>query len=134
MNIKPLIYSLLSTESTITDCVGTDIYPGAAPRSIGSRPCIVYQIISETPQSTANRAATRLFKFRIQFSCYAKDSATNSSIRQAMMDLMENKFHRVAGYDLNIFFINDIDSMEAATDASDLSDFKTVLDFFFWVS
>ena len=63
--------------------------------------------------------ATALTKYRVQFSCFSFDSVTNTSLVSALKALFDVKAITGAGYTLQAFEDNSIDSSQAPQDASE---------------
>jgi hypothetical protein len=86
MSASTIIYSLLSTNTGVTNLVGTKIYPIEAPQTTAF-PYIVFQAISNMPTNTKSGVST-MDKTRIQVTAVAKKQsdidAIGSAVRSAL--------------------------------------------------
>ena len=68
MSVETELYTLLTSESDITDLVGTAIYPYVIPQDV-SLPAIVYQQIAGVPGYTAD-GQDNLTPYELQVTCW----------------------------------------------------------------
>lgn len=129
MNVKEAIYSILTADAGISAIVGTKVYPSVAPSSAVA-PFVVYSVISNAPiQTMAGSVST---KYRIQFSCFAFDSKTNTSVVSALHALMNNKRFRGAGFEMVAYEENEIESDSYPQDGSEQAVFQSNVDYMVW--
>ena len=69
MNAGKAVYGILSTNTDVTDIVGTKIFPEVAEQE-SDLPLIVYQLQSVAPEDTHD-GPSKLDEVRFEFLCYA---------------------------------------------------------------
>ncbi len=87
MSASTIIYSLLSTNTGVTNLVGTKIYPIEAPQTIAF-PYIVFQAISNMPTNTKSGVSS-MDKTRIQVTIVAKKQSEIDSIGAAVRSALD---------------------------------------------
>ncbi len=130
MSFKSAIYSIVSIDSGVSAIVGTKIYPDAAPSS-ATCPYVVYSIVSTNQIHTISTTTTTT-KFRIQFSCFAFDSATNSALVEAIKTVLD--VHRFSGEGFSFIAFEDesIDLTQSPQDGSEQFTYQTNVDYMIW--
>ena len=87
MSASTIIYSLLSTNTGVTNLVGNKIYPIEAPQTIAF-PYIVFQAISNMPTNTKSGVSS-MDKTRIQVTIVAKKQSEIDSIGAAVRSALD---------------------------------------------
>lgn len=83
--IEEGIYSLLSTETSITALVVDRVYPVIMPTG-SLYPCLTYSLVGGQSKQTLTTSGAQ--KRRLQIDCWAKDYLTAALIRETIADFL----------------------------------------------
>ena len=125
-SVETALYTLLSSNSGITNLVQKRIYPGIAPQT-ARVPFIVFRLISNPPIHIMGGDAT-LYKPRFSIFIHANEYDEVKTIRDAVQSAMRD----VSGtYDTiviqHIYYEDENDSYDPTTDR-----FYIILDYIIW--
>jgi len=107
MNTGKAVYGILSTNSGVTDLVGTNIFPEIAEQETAT-PFIVYQLQSVAPEDTHD-GPSKLDEVRFEFICYADnyDAAADIGVKvRAALDRVSGTYN---GVNVESVQFNDVD-------------------------
>ena len=82
------VRAYLLSKSAVTNVIGTRLYPGFVPQKNSTYPCIVYQVISSSPQHHLGGGAG-FAHTRIQFDIYSTTAATRDSLADVLRDQLQ---------------------------------------------
>ena len=80
------LHSLLSADSTLSELVGTRIYPVFVPESTAF-PCLSYQVVSGSSDVALDDTVVR--EKRIQFDAWAQTYGVSKQIESALAEILE---------------------------------------------
>jgi hypothetical protein len=130
MSVKTALYSIVTNDSGVSGIIGTKLYPSVAPSS-AIAPYVVYSVVSDSPVHSV-AAALDMVRYRVQFSCYAFDSATNTSLVSSLKALLDKHRFSGEGYDLSFAEENEVESVTPPPDASEQFSYVCHADYFAW--
>lgn len=86
--IETGIFNLLSNEPSITDLVGTRIYPLLLPTN-GTFPAVTYQIVGGNSTPTLDTTGSQ--KIRLQIDCWSDTYLSAATVRAAVTRFLTNQ-------------------------------------------
>ena len=105
------IYSLLSGQSSLTDLIGTQIYPVQAPQG-KKDPMVIFGITEQTPQHSKDRTSPEDW-YEFEVIAYAKDYDLMQNIQKQVRVALDGKSGTIASNEVSqISFMNYEDGWE----------------------
>lgn len=133
MTIESALYSYLSTKSTITDEVGTRIYPHPAPND-ADYPFITYSVTSENTQHDMT-GASGLANVQVQLDAWAETVADRSDASEAIRNALDGFTGNMGTENLNIrtcFLVDRSTLQESDPEGRQQPIFRASMDFTIW--
>lgn len=87
MNIAPAVFEILKNDATITDIVGTRIYPDQVPQGAPYPALVHYK--TEVEQTVIKSAPTKNYKIRWQIDIYSEKYGQSATLAAAIKDLLD---------------------------------------------
>jgi len=127
----------LLSKSSITNLVGTRVFPDYIPQKNSTYPAIVYQIISDTPEHTLAGAAGYTGT-RVQLDVYAATSLVRAQVVEALRNVLQG-FPPTSTLTMgttdslvsSVRYANSFDIYEPPQDSSDTGLFRNSTDYWF---
>lgn len=127
----------LLSKSSITNLVGTRVYPDYIPQKNSTYPAIVYQIISDTPEHTLAGAALHTGT-RVQLDVYAATALVRAQVVEALRNVLQGfpptstlTFGTTDTLVSSVRYVNSFDIYEPPQDNSDTGLFRNSTDYWF---
>lgn len=123
MSFEPDLVAFLNGNSTITDVIGTRLYPDMIPQDV-TMPAVSYQIISRQGEHSTPQGFSNLAKYRVQFTVVAESALSRAVVVDAWGTAVDGMR---AGLIQAGFFDNQVNSYVMDTER-----YVSRIDYMFW--